>query len=318
MGDSLVLFDQNPSIPDIRAEVVHGLGADQKRLSPKYFYDQRGSELFDEITRAPEYYLTRTEVGILKKHRDGIATAIGSDGCVIEYGSGTSAKIRILLDAAKPRAYVPVDISKDHLLESAQRIADDYPDLGVHPTCADYSKPFELPPDVDGLHRMAFFPGSSIGNFERESATDFISGVREVIGVDGLLLIGVDAKKAPKLLNAAYNDARGVTEAFNLNILEHLNDRIGTDFDVHGFEHFAQYNSDLGRIEMHLVSVRDQEVSLDGQSFGFTSGERIHTENSYKYDRDEFIGLAKAAGFECRDAWVDPDEFFMVFLLAAT
>lgn len=310
--------DQKPAVPDIRQEVIDGLSKNSKTLSPKYFYDELGSRLFEQITRLDEYYPTRTEISILRANHDAIAQAVSQGVCLVEYGSGSSEKIRILLEACRPAAYVPVDISKDHLLESARQIFDDFDWLSVYPTCADYSQPFSLPNEVDGLSRVAFFPGSSIGNFEPDRARDFLAGVASVVGADGYLLIGVDAKKAPEILNRAYNDDAGVTRAFNLNLLTHLNEAVGTDFDITQFDHAARYDVELGRVEMHLVSLTEQRVSVNGRDFFLAAGEQIHTENSYKYDVDEFVALADSAGFACRQTWRDENDYFMVLLLQAS
>ena len=315
---AIELHDQNPSTGDIYSEVVAGLSMDTKRLSPKFFYDRRGSLLFDAITELPEYYLTRAEIAILKQSRKEIADIVGDGACVVEYGSGNSTKIRILLENLSPLAYVPVDISRDHLIGSASQIAADYPAVSVYPTCADYTGHFELPIHAKDLRPIAFFPGSSIGNFEPNKAAEFIDNVRKVIGKNGLFLIGVDSKKTASTLNAAYNDSRGVTEAFNLNMLRHLNERIGTNFDLAGFRHIAEYDHEIGCVQMYLESARKQQVVLDHHVFHFDTGERIHTESSYKYTADEFLSLASNAGFECRSFWTDEKKYFNVFLLVAT
>ena len=318
MGEALELFDQNPSTGDIFSEVLEGLSIRNKRLPPKFFYDRRGSLLFDEITKLPEYYLTRSEVAILEENKGEIASIVGHEACVVEYGSGASTKIRILLEGLKPSAYVPVDISRDHLMNSSAQIAVDYPNVSVFPTCADYTERFRLPAQVDGLRPIAFFPGSSIGNFEPNRASEFIDNVRNLVGRNGLFLIGVDAKKDATTLNAAYNDTRGVTESFNLNMLRHLNERIGTNFDLDGFKHFAAYNQELGCVQMHLESKQKQQVLLDNYVFDFDIGERIHTESSYKYTTDEFLAMAYKVGFKCQSSWTDDKNYFNVFLLVAT
>ena len=316
-AQKIELHDQQPLLADARLEIKSGLRANPKRLSPKFFYDQRGSSLFEAITRLPEYYLTRAELSILRTHGAAIAEAIGDSVCLIEYGSGSSTKIRVLLDACRPGAYVPVDISGEHLLRASHRIADDYPWLHVYPTCADYTGPFSLPASAEGLTHVAFFPGSSIGNFEPLDAQEFVQGVRDVVGNDGWFLIGVDTKKSESVLNHAYNDTGGVTAEFNRNILRHLNERFGMDFDTRAFEHFARYNASKGRIEMYLVSNCEQEVCLDGKTFRFASGEYMHTENSYKYDLDQFMALAEATGFRQHLTWFDADHRFMELLLKA-
>ena len=307
-------FDRQPSVPDATEELVEGLLAPVKAVPPKYFYDETGSRLFEAITKLPEYYLTRTETGILEDNREDLARWVGRDACLVEYGSGSSAKTRILLEACQPAAYVPVDISRGHLLASARRIYADFSGLAVYPTCADYSQPFELPPTTTDLRRVAFFPGSTIGNLEVDEVADFLRGVGRVVGPGGRLIIGVDTKKPESMLNAAYNDAAGVTRAFNLNILCHINAIAGADFDAAKFEHQALYNSERGRIEMYLSSTVAQEVRVDGAVVEFERGERIRTEYSYKYDADEFGSLAEQAGLRRLEARSDANGHFMVLL----
>ena len=309
------LHDLKPAIPDMTAEVLYGLGQPMKAIPPKYFYDAAGSKLFDIITELPDYYLTRTEIGILNVNRTAIASAVGAGACVVEYGSGSSVKSRLLLDASRPTAYVPVDISRDHLTQAARVIFDAYPALSVYPTCADYTTPFELPPAVAGLGRMAFFPGSSIGNFEPDAADDFLRGVAEVVGDGGCLVLGVDTKKDRDVLDRAYTDAGGITERFNRNLLSNINNVVGADFDPDGFRHRAVYNEDMGRIEMYLVSTRDQRVSVAGTEIAFEDGEALHTENSYKYAPEEFVDKAQRCGFECVDVLLDDRAYFMVLVL---
>ena len=312
---SFELFDLRPPLPDMVAEVTRGLSLPQKSIPPKYFYDPAGSALFDDITKLPEYYLTRTEVGILNENRQVIGEHVGTGTCLVEYGSGSSVKVRILLEACDPKAYVPVDISRNHLVVSARTVYDDYPALSVYPVCADYTGPFELPPAARGLPRVAFFPGSSIGNFDPAAADSFLCGVARTLGPGGTLIIGVDAKKDPGVLARAYNDAEGVTARFNENLLHHLNTAIGADFDVAGFRHRAVYNPDAGRIEMYLDAMHDQVVCINGAVVEFARGEALHTENSYKYAPDEFIAKAACAGFDCIDALLDERRYFMVLLL---
>ena len=317
LAHEIELHDQKPVLADARAEIERGLSTDPKSLSPKFFYDQRGSALFEAITDLPEYYLTRAELSILRSHGDEIAEAIGDNVCLIEYGSGSSTKIRVLLESCHPSAYVPVDISREYLLHSSRRIADAYPWLRVCPTCADYTAPFGLPASTVGLTRVAFFPGSSLGNFEPADAKKFMQGVRKVVGKEGWLLIGVDTKKDESILNRAYNDPGGVTAEFNRNILRHLNERFGANFDAEAFEHSARYNRLKGRIEMYLVSDSQQDVRVGGETFRFAPGEQLHTENSYKYDLDQFVALAEATGFRQHETWFDADHQFMELLLKA-
>ena len=308
-------FDRKPSVPDAREELVAGLSAPAKTVPPKYFYDEAGSRLFESITELPEYYLTRTETGILNDNRADLVRWVGSDACLVEYGSGSSAKTRILLEACRPAAYVPVDISRGQLLASARQIYEDFGDLAVYPTCADYGQPFALPSITAGLRKVGFFPGSTIGNIEPVEVPGFLKGVARVLGPGGRFIVGVDTKKAESMLNAAYNDAAGVTRAFNLNMLRHINVIAGADFDSTRFEHEALYNRERGRVEMYLTSTERQTVRVNGAFIEFGRGERIHTEHSYKYDADEFASLAEQAGLRRREVRRDENGHFMVLLL---
>lgn len=299
------------------AEVLHGLTRPAKSIPPKYFYDAEGSRLFDVITGLPDYYLTRTETSILRENAGSIADRVGKGACVVEYGSGSSTKSRLVIEACRPAAYVPVDISRNHLERSAKAILGGYPELAVYPTCADYTAPFELPPLVAALPRLAFFPGSSIGNFEPSAAGDFLRGVTRVVGPGGWLVLGVDTKKDSEVLDRAYTDPGGVTERFNKNLLRNVNNAVGADFDPSLFRHLAVYNEHAGRIEMYLVSDRDQRVHVAGTEIHFAKGERLHTENSYKYRPEEFISLADGGGFDCIDVLCDDRAYFMVLLLRA-
>ena len=297
------------------SEVLRGLRLPRKSIPPKYFYDTAGSKLFDAITRLSEYYLTRAEVAILTANQRAIARHADGDACLVEYGSGSSTKVRILLDALAPAAYVPVDISKDHLEATARAVYDDYPTLAVYPTCADYTTALELPPPVASLSRLAFFPGSSIGNFDPDDADAFLHAVARTVGPGGYLVVGVDAKKDANVLTDAYNDASGVTARFNRNLLSHINTAVGADFDPRAFDHRAIYNESAGRIEMYLDSRRDQVVRINGEEVAFAAGEPLHTENSYKYAPEEFQAKAERAGFESIALWQDDRRYFMVHLL---
>lgn len=299
------------------AEVLHGLSRTSKSIPPKYFYDAKGSRLFDVITQLPAYYLTRVETGILRDNRDRIARLVGTGGCLVEYGSGSSVKSRLVIEACRPAAYVPVDISREHLEQSAKAVFDRYPELAVYPTCADYSVPFELPPPVAALPHLAFFPGSSIGNFEPSAAGGFLRGVAQVVGPGGWLVLGVDTKKDRDVLDRAYTDEGGITEQFNRNLLRNINNAVDADFDVQGFHHLAIYNEDAGRIEMYLVAERDQRVSVAGTEVNFAAGERLHTENSYKYSPQQFAAIAEQSGFDCVDVLQDDRAYFMVLILRA-
>jgi dimethylhistidine N-methyltransferase len=311
------LHDLKPRLADVRDEVRAGLDATPKRLSPKFFYDERGSELFEAITELPEYYPTRTEIGILEDNLEEIATLLGRGALLLEYGSGSSRKIRLLLEALQPAAYMPVDISRDHLLDAAERLAADFPGLEVHAVCADFTAPLVLPWRPPGAHVVAFFPGSSIGNFERPAAARFLAGVHETLGAGGRLLIGVDRRKEASRVEPAYDDAAGVTADFNRNALVHLARELGGDVDPDGFAHRAFYDREAGRIEMHLVARRDQELRLGDGRYALAEGESIHTENSYKYAPEEFTALADGAGFDVLRHWTDREALFSVFVLEA-
>ncbi|MEL6869003.1 MAG: L-histidine N(alpha)-methyltransferase [Pseudomonadota bacterium] len=294
------------------AEIIAGLQAPQKMLSPKFFYDERGSELFETITEQPEYYPTRTELGILYDNIAAIGDAIGEQASLIEFGAGASVKVRVLLDHLDNiTVFVPVDISGDHLQLAADELARDYPAVEVLPVAADFTRPFPLPsPKQTPARNVVFFPGSTIGNFPPEAALGLLKTMRAVAKEGGGLLIGVDLKKDPAVLERAYNDAAGITAAFNLNMLTHLNREFGADFNVDAFEHRAIYNVELGRIEMHLISKADQRVTIDGTTIAFTAGEYILTECSYKYAVDDFATLAHRAGFRVQQVWTDADQRF--------
>lgn len=310
------LFDLNPSAPDIQAEVLAGMRQSSKQLSPKFFYDEYGSELFDRISRLPEYYLTRVEIGILRTHAAEIAKAIGPDSSLIEYGSGSGEKSRLIIEACRPWCYIPVDISRETLVRAARQIHREYPSMSVFPVCADYTEPFALPRRDDIRRPVAFFPGSSIGNFDPDHAVTFLHSVGSMMGCGGMFLIGVDTEKSTSVLNRAYNDKQGLTREFNLNVLTHLNKRIESNFVREDFEHFAEYVEEESRIEMHLISRRRQSVHIDGHVFDLQKHERIHTENSYKYTPDSFKKLADLAGFDCVELWLDEMSYFMIGLLS--
>jgi dimethylhistidine N-methyltransferase len=311
-------YDHHPETDDLEHEVITALGQERKQLSPKFFYDKRGSELFERICRLEEYYPTRTEIAILETNADHIARLAGSNCWLIEYGSGSSRKVRILLDALEGQvAYTAIDISKDHLLEAANELAALYPELEVQAVCADYTRPFPLPRPAHNGHgkRVVFFPGSTIGNLHPAQALEFLRNTAKQVGAGGAMLIGVDLKKDQPTLHAAYNDSEGVTAAFNLNLLTRINRELAADFDLAAFRHAAFYNSELGRIEMHLVSLRDQVVRLNGTRIAFSKGETIHTENSYKYGIEEFRALAARAGFTSANVWTDPGQLFSIHYL---
>ncbi len=310
----IVLSDFGPRSDDFREEVLWGLRQPQKEIPSKYFYDERGSRLFDRICELEEYYLTPTETAIMREHVTEMAELLGPGCLLIEYGSGSSTKTRILLDRLRePAAYVPVDISRDHLLRAAADLGQAYPDLRVLPVCADYTARFELPGGNGAVGRTAvYFPGSTVGNFHPEQARRFLQHVAEVAGAGGALLIGVDLRKDPRILETAYNDREGVTAAFNLNVLARINRELGAKFDLDAFRHHAFYNEDRGRIEMHLVSLGAQTVHVGDIAIAFREGETILTECSYKYDRDEFARLAGDAGWNVERVWTDAHGRFSV------
>lgn len=308
-------FDLKPETRSVRAEVLRGLSKPEKTISPKYFYDEVGSQLFEQITELPEYYLTRTEIALFDTYSDAISAYLGHGGALVEYGSGSSRKIRKMLESVRPVAYVPVDISGDHLQENAKSLQKDFPWLSLYPVCTDFSAAFALPAPVRALEKTGFFPGSSIGNFEPESAVGLLSNIRATLGSGSHLLLGVDRKKDKALLEAAYDDAAGVTAAFNLNMLTHLNETLGADFDLQAFQHEAHYNSELGCVQMFLRSLCAQSVDIGGAQLSFAKDELIHTENSFKYHPDEFEALALRAGFAKTDFWTDANSWYSVFLL---
>lgn len=307
--------DEQPAPATMLEEVLQGLAERPRRIAPKFFYDERGSRLFDAICELPEYYLTRAEMAILESAASEVAGLAGPDVTLIELGSGASRKIRLLLEAVRPRRYLGIDISREFLRQSAERLARDYPWLEVHAACADFTQDFELPDGAGEGKRLAFFPGSTIGNFEPPEALAFLQRVRRLIQPDGALLIGVDLKKDPGILHAAYNDSAGLTAQFNLNLLARLRAELGAELDPRGFRHRAFYNAARGRVEMHLVSRRAQDIRLAGQRFPFAPGEGIHTENSYKHSVDEFHALARGAGLRPRQVWLDAGRLFSVHYL---
>ena len=295
-------------------EILHGLRSPVKTLPSKLFYDEAGSQLFDRITRLPEYYLTRTELAIMEAAVGEMCGEIGPGALVVELGSGSSRKTRALLDRLKrPAGYVPVDISAGSLAASARAIAARYPDLEVLPVCADYEQDFALPvPAVEARKTVVYYPGSTIGNFHSEDAVDFLRRIRSVCGGGCEILIGVDLKKDPGLLHRAYNDCEGVTAAFNMNILAHLNRVYGLAFDLDRFEHLAFYNESEGRIEMHLRSPSAQTIEINGAQIHLAAGECIWTESSYKFTLPEFGALASKAGFAVKRVWMDFNRLFSV------
>ncbi|GMG86755.1 L-histidine N(alpha)-methyltransferase [Biformimicrobium ophioploci] len=305
----------HPSVGDSRSEILQGLQGKRKTINPKWFYNKAGSALFEQITRLPEYYPTRTEIRILQENRQEISARCGH-GCVLmEPGSGNCEKARLLLDTLQPAAYAPLDISAGFLEEAATRLGNEYPWLKVHAVCADFNDGWPCEEALPAGKRVVFYPGSTIGNLEPESARKFLCRVRKLIGDEGGLLIGVDLHKSEARLNAAYNDGAGVTARFNLNVLNHVNQLLDAEFDEAQFSHRAFYNRDHRRIEMHLVSEQAQSVRCGGEDIAFASGETIHTENSYKYTVKDFAELAGTAGLTLAQSWLDPDRLFSVHYL---
>ena len=308
-------YNESPEAGDFYREVIAGFSQYPRSIPPKYFYDEEGSRLFESICEQPEYYLTRTEISLLEKHADDIRTFAGSDCYLVEPGSGSCEKVRLLLETLRPTAYVPMDISCAYLRSAAAGIATDYPWLDVHAVCADITREVSLAFIPEQAAPVMFYPGSSIGNFDPDAATEFLICLARIAGPGGGLLIGVDLKKDHATLHKAYNDARGITAAFNLNLLQRANRELDADFDMDAFEHHARYNSIAGRIEMQLTSTCKQTVNIDGHSFEFDAGESIHTENSYKYTNDEFRSLAQRAGFTSCAVWTDSDRLFSLHFL---
>ena len=318
MDTTVQVIDSPDRLKSFRDDVFEGLSREQKELPCKYFYDDRGSELFNTICGLDEYYPTRTETALLQAHGREMADLIGPSVCLIEFGCGSLLKTRLLLDALRsPAAFVPIDISADHLLQSAAALAADYPNLEVLPVVADFTRPVKLPDKARKAseNRIGFFPGSTIGNFDHAGAADFLATVADMVGGGGALLIGVDLKKDEDILVRAYDDAQGVTAAFNRNVLERINRELGGCFDIETFRHRALYNGAEGRIELHLVSEKDQTVTVHDRDFTFTEGETIHTEDSYKYHVEEFSSFAARAGFRSARTWVDGDGLFSLHYL---
>ena len=311
------LHDRHPVAGDFLDDVWAGLSQPRKTLPPKYFYDAQGCALFDAICALPEYYLTRAEIALMRVHVGDMARCLGPACIVIEYGTGSGRKTRILLAAVRPVAYVPIDIARAQLDATAAEIAREFPGMQVVAVCADYMRPLSLP-ELEGLgarRRIVYFPGSTIGNLMPDEAAVFLSNAGGQVKPGGGMLIGVDLKKDAGWLNAAYNDSRGVTAAFNLNLLARINRELDADFDLAAFRHRAFYDAALGRVEMHLESLKAQSVTIGGRVVHLGKGESIHTENSYKYSIGEFQELARGAGLSPVTHWTDPDQLFGVHYL---
>jgi len=300
-----------------REHVIAGLSLPQKALPPKYFYDATGSRLFEAICRLKEYYPTRSELSLTRRHLAAIARFARKGGTLIEYGSGESMKSRLLIEALRPSAYIPVDISEHALRNAAATLRRSFPRLDIHAVHGDFSQPLTISMAHGEGRRVVYFPGSTIGNLGPAEAQAFLRMTRSQVGPGGAMLVGVDLRKDANVLHAAYNDARGVTAAFNLNLLARINRELGADFRLRRFRHYAFYNAALGRIEMHLVSLGRQRVRVGRHRFDFEAGESIHTENSYKYSVEGFGALARSAGFRAKEVWLDRKGWFSLHGLVA-
>ena len=312
---SVTVLDLEPAAADFLEQSIAGLSSDPRTLPSKFFYDERGSDLFLKICELPEYYVTRTETEILRRYGAEMADSIGENAELVGFGTGAGVKTRILLGhLRKLIAYVPVDISKQHLTESAEALSREMPELEILPVCADYLQPIELPtPSRRPDHIAVYFPGSTIGNLRPETAQHFLTRVARLCGKSGGLIIGVDLQKSTETLESAYNDSAGVTAAFNLNLLVRANRELGADFELTQWRHRAIYNEAASRIEMHLISTTDQTVHLSDRGFAFAAGEKIITEFSYKHSVEGFSALAGTAGFQLAKVWTDPQKLFAVF-----
>lgn len=317
MNATLKLTDLQPTPDDITGDVLAGLSRTPKRLPSKYFYDRRGSELFEEITRQPEYYLTRVELALLEASAMEISAVVGPRAHVVEYGSGSGRKTRILLDSLDdPVAYTPIEISRSALLASVERLGREFDDIELLPVCADFTQPVAIPqPTRQAEHAFVFFPGSTLGNFTEPDALRLLRAMHQTMGARGGALIGIDLQKSPAIIEPAYNDAAGVTAAFTLNLLARLNRDIGSDFDLDGFQHRADYMADAGRIETFLDSRKAQVVSVEGQRFDFAAGEAMQVEYSHKYTDAGFAALAAGAGMRVVRGWNDAKDWFGLRLL---
>ena len=311
--------DLEPAPADFQADVLAGLSATPRKVPPKYFYDQTGAKLFDAICRSREYYVTRTELAMMDRIGGALRARIGAKASVLEYGAGSGWKTRKLLAALEnPRAYVALDISRDHLITAACELAECHPSIAVSAVCADFMQTAGLPETVwkQGARRLAYMPGSTIGNLDPVEAQRFLKAARDHTGTHGAFLIGVDLKKSASTLHAAYNDDAGMAAAFNLNLLHRMRRELGAELTLDDFEHYAFYNVGESRIEMHLVAKRPSDVTVAGKRFHFRQGESLHTENSYKYSVEEFGALAGHAGWRTEQVWLDPDRLFSLHLLS--
>lgn len=315
--DKIRFLDLHPPKADFRADVLSGLAARPRRLSPKYLYDVEGSRLFDEICTTPEYYITRTEIALLENIAGDLRQLIPSGAAVVEYGSGSSVKIRTLLNALEvPRAYMALDISRDHLLSAAEALSPDFPDVDVFAVCADFTTDFDLPEDLlpPGF-RLGFLPGSTIGNFPWDEQIAILKRFRRHLGAGNGLLIGADLVKEPRVLEAAYDDAAGVTARFSLNLLARMDRELNAEITPDAFKHVARFDPDTAAIEIWLEAVKPAEIRIGGHGFTFAPGDRIETELSQKYTIDSFHALARAAGFAPQQHWIDDKELFSLHYL---
>lgn len=317
-GPLAFFLDLHPDLGDFRADAAAGLAMEEKCISPKYFYDERGSKLFDEITTLDEYYPTRTERSLFLQYADEIARAVGPRAAIFEYGSGSSEKVEWLANGLDELiAYVAMDISKDHLIESSSALAEAL-QVPVAAVCGDFQAPVPIPDGV--LPRpdrwLGYFPGSTIGNMTPTGAAGFLNRASATLGPNAKFLIGFDLEKDQQVLEAAYNDARGITAAFNLNVLRRMKRELSADVDLDAFEHIAFYNRDLWRIEMHLRAVRDTVITLDGADYSFSEGETLHTENSHKYSLDRFAALVDETPWSVTEHWVDDKAWYAACLLS--
>lgn len=302
------------SLSEFGAAVLAGLSQSPRVIPARYFYDDAGSALFEKITELPEYYPTRTEIGLLTAHVGEIAATVGGGRAVVEFGSGSSTKTPLLLHAVAPSAYVPIDISADFLAESAAALADAFPGLPVQPVAGDFTRPLALPASLNGQPKLGFFPGSTLGNAAPAAAVDLLHSFAATLGHDAWLVIGLDLRKDRHVLEAAYDDKAGVTAAFNMNLLRRIDRELGGNVDTSAFRHRARWNGDAGRVEMHLEATRDTAFDVLGHRFAFTAGETIHTENSYKWTFDEARILARAGGWVPVSGWLDANKLFGLHL----
>ncbi len=310
--EEIELHDLRPDVGDMLGDVQHGLSLTPRRLSSKYFYDARGSRLFERICEQPEYYLTRAELALMQAHLPDIADTLGPRVLLVEYGSGSGIKTRRLLEHLDdPVAYMPVEISRSALMASVERLAGEHVDIPMLPVCADFTHPHELPePPRPPRRTVIYFPGSTIGNFDSVRAEQLLRQMHAQMGEGGAALVGVDLLKDPAVIEAAYNDAAGVTAAFTLNMLAHINHALGADFDPDGFAHRAEFRADVERIETHIDSLREQTVHVGDRAYRFERGDSILVEYSCKYSRASFAALAARAGLRVARVWTDPEELF--------